>query len=396
MSKSKQINEIYITRALAILGVIMVHSTSFATVELEKTSSLYPLYNFLNRFFAFGTATFIFLSAFVLFYSYYNRRFDKNLIKNFYLRRLKYIILPYFVFSALYFYIVASPFVQYGSNVEIIRDFLVKLATGKAYDHLYFVFISIQFYLLFPLLLWIFKKNKALVKHGIWFGFLLQWTFVFLNSYYFRITIGTGSIALSYMSYYFLGAFLGIYFQQFMEWWSVWKTRLLVSFWLVFGGLYVWIYYAMRAQNIYYDAKWYTFFWNFYTCAAALVLFLFSFWIYNKLPASFVNLLIKLGVYSFGIYIFHPLVLRFYRRIDFSGIPLVYHASVFGGFLCALFISWFVVWLARRTSSFSWIVFGRFPKQFPRCNDTDHKDRVRDRLKKPAVISGAKTESPKL
>ena len=115
-----------------------------------------------------------------------------------------------------------------------------------------------------------------------------------------------------------------------MEWWSVWKTRLLVSFWLVFGGLYVWIYYAMRAQNIYYDAKWYTFFWNFYTCAAALVLFLFSFWIYNKLPASFVNLLIKLGVYS-GIYIFHPLF-KVLPQDYFSGAPLVYHASVSEGF----------------------------------------------------------------
>ena len=51
MSQKKQINELFIVReALAILGVIMVHATSYATVELATSSSLYPLYNFLNRF----------------------------------------------------------------------------------------------------------------------------------------------------------------------------------------------------------------------------------------------------------------------------------------------------------------------------------------------------------
>ena len=266
-----------------------------------------------EQVFAFGTATFIFLSAFVLFYSYYNRRFDKELIKNFYLNRLKFVIIPYIIFSGLYFYIVASPFTHYSDNAEIVWDFLVKLGTGKAYDHLYFVSISIQFYLLFLCCSGFLRKTK-LLSNMVWFGFVLQWAFVFLNSYYFRITIGTGSIAFSYMSYYFLGAFLGIYYRQFMDWWSGWKTRLLVGLWLLFGGLYAWIYYAMWAQNIYYNAKWYTFFWNFYTYAAALVLFLFSFWLYKKLPVSLTNRLMQLGVYSFGIYIFHMIELRFYRK----------------------------------------------------------------------------------
>ncbi len=299
------------------------------------------------------------------------------MIKNFYLNRLKYVFFPYLIFSLLYFYLVASPFTQYSGNAAIIGDFLVKLCTGKAYDHLYFVFISIQFYLLFPLLLWVFKKNKALVKHGLWFGFALQWAFVLLNHYYFRITIGTGSISFSYMSYYFLGAFLGIYYRQFMAWWSGWKIRLLIGLWLAFGGLYVWIYYAMWAQNICYNTKWYTFFWNFYTYAAALVLFLFSFHLYKKLPVWLTNRLLQLGIYSFGIYIFHPLVLRFYRKIDFGGAPLSYHASVFGGLACALFVSWFVVWLARRTCSLSWVVFGRFPKQIPRVEKLKTDNRVR-------------------
>lgn len=363
-TRKQHINELYITRALAILGVVTVHSTSFATVELAKTSSLYPLYNFLNRFFAFGTATFIFLSAFVLFYSYYNRPLDKKLLKTFYLNRLKFIILPYAIFSVLFYAVVAFPFSQMAGS-EMVWDFFVKLATGKAYDHLYFIFVLIQFDLLFPFLLWVFQKNKALVKHGIWFGFLWQWAFVFLNSYYFRITTGTGSIAFSYMSYYFLGAFIGIYYQQFVSWLRGWKAYLLGVLWLIFGSLYVWIYYVMRVEGIYYNAKWYTLFWNLYTYSAAIVLFLFSFWLYKKLPLWLKNRLMHLGVCSFGIYLFHPLVLRFYRKLDFSSILWLYHVSVFGGLLCALLISWVVVAIVDRYVPCAWTLFGRRPKQMP-------------------------------
>ena len=39
-------------------------------------------------------------------------------------------------------------------------EFLEKLLLGKAYTHLYYIFIIVQFYLLFPLLLYILKKNQ--------------------------------------------------------------------------------------------------------------------------------------------------------------------------------------------------------------------------------------------
>ncbi len=361
MPKKKQIDELYILRGVAILGVIMVHSTSFATVELTTTSLFYPLYNFLNRFFAFGTATFIFLSAFVLFYSYYHRPLDKKMIKRFYLNRFKFVVLPYFIFSLLYFIIISYPFHQFNSFRGIAGDFLLRLVTGKAYDHLYFIIVNFQFYLLFPIILWLFQKNKASVKHGLWVGFALQWAFVFLNNYCFRIAVGTGSIAFSYMSNYFLGAFVGVYYQEFRAWLKNWKVYLLGSLWLISGSAYVWIYYLLRVDNIYYDAKLYTLSWNLYTYTAALVLFLLSFWLYKRLPAWLLKGLMHLGYCSFGIYLFHPLVLRFYRKIDFSGSTWIYHLSIFAGFACALFISWFAVGFMNKHFHSAWALFGRGP-----------------------------------
>jgi surface polysaccharide O-acyltransferase-like enzyme len=98
---------------------------------------------------------------------------------------------------------------------------------------------------------------------------------------------------------------------------------------------------------------------------AALVLLLLSFWLYKRFPAWLINGLIHLGASSFGIYLFHMLVLRFCRKFDFSGIPWLYHISIFGGFLCALLISWIVVVIVNRYFPCAWTIFGRSPKQLP-------------------------------
>lgn len=55
--KKAQVDEIYITRALAILGVLIVHATSFPVTEFDSSSSIYGIYNFSNTFFRFGTPT---------------------------------------------------------------------------------------------------------------------------------------------------------------------------------------------------------------------------------------------------------------------------------------------------------------------------------------------------
>ena len=70
MERRAKLNEIDIVRGLAILGVLMVHSTSFATVDMLH-NRMFGVYNFLNIFSKIGTTTFILLSSFVLFYNYY-------------------------------------------------------------------------------------------------------------------------------------------------------------------------------------------------------------------------------------------------------------------------------------------------------------------------------------
>ena len=86
--RQERLPQLDIVRALAILGVLHVHSSSFAAGEQALQSPYYYWLNWINIFFKFGTPSFIFLSSFVLFYNYYGRPVTRSLITTFYRRRL--------------------------------------------------------------------------------------------------------------------------------------------------------------------------------------------------------------------------------------------------------------------------------------------------------------------
>ncbi|MGC6590579.1 acyltransferase, partial [Paenibacillus sp. Dod16] len=64
----ERLPELQLVRAFAIIGVLSVHSTSYA-VSAMTDSNYFFMYNFMNIFMKFGTPTFIFLSSLVLFYN---------------------------------------------------------------------------------------------------------------------------------------------------------------------------------------------------------------------------------------------------------------------------------------------------------------------------------------
>lgn len=379
MSKKPRIDEINIVRAIAIMGVLMVHATSSA-VGQTVDSSLFPVYNFANIFFKFGTPTFILLSSFVLFYNYYDKPLDKTLIRSFYKKRLLYILLPYLIFSIGYFaYVHVAYYYPHRPLSVALSKFITALLTGKAYAHLYFVFISVQFYLLFPLLLILFKKMPKLAKYAILLGFAIQWGFVLLNKSLF-LNYGwsvpnKGSWSLSYFAYYFTGAFLGIYFQQIKSWLILSRKHLFSAkgaswvllwvLWLGFGLTHVWIWYQSRHNGIHYDSLWYEFLWNMHTFTTALVLIQLSFVIFRKVDTRPVRLLSHLGVMSFGVYLIHPFVLIAYREFPVTA-AYWFHLWYAGGFIAALVISWIMVTLIFKYFPGAWVFFGNVPKRYQR------------------------------
>jgi len=370
-AKKDHIPEIQLVRAMAILGVLTVHASANATVDMIN-SGYYPFYNFINIFMKFGTPTFIFLSSFVLFYNYYSRPIDGKLIAGFYKKRLLYIIVPYTVFSLIYYFGIPWLNDTPRFTAEAFRSFWDDLLVGKAFAHLYFVFISIQFYLLFPILLWLTKKRPALVHWLIPFGFIVQYGFVLINLYSWKFS-NKGSWSLSYFSFFFFGAALGVYYPKIKNWIvisrqnatplriTVWTA--IWAAWLASALSYVAIYYYARTFGTIFDPLLYEILWGLQAFFAALVLFQASFILYRKLPGFVTKPLYSIGQYSFGIYLVHLLFLFIYTKyVPTYGITWKAHLYYLGGWLFMLIASWLTVALTARFIPIGWIWFGKLPR----------------------------------
>ncbi|MFF2885734.1 acyltransferase [Paenibacillus sp. NPDC057967] len=369
--KGSRLSEIDLVRAIAIIGVLAVHATSFSTVEMLAYPNSYPVYNFINIFLKFGTPVFIFLSSFVLFLNYYHRPLSKETILLFYKKRWIHIIIPYLVFSTIYYLLVYFTRAPADLPASFLLDFAHKLVTGTAYSHLYFVFISIQFYLLFPIALWLLQKWPRLLPWIIPFGLLLQWLFFGLNE---RIPIpSVGSWAFSYISFYLLGAYWGIRYPAIKQW-SVdnqgrispmrrWVIAAFGLVWLLTGLWHASVWFDLRMAVIVRPLYVYTLLWNVYTILSALLFLWAAAKLFNRFNPDRIWLarLRELGSLSFGIYLIHPLILAAYRMLRPDGASETsLHLWYGGGFLLALLGSWAAVWFAHRyLPAVSGLFFGK-------------------------------------
>lgn len=366
-------------RAFAMFSVIQVHATSYAAGWQALDAPGFYFYNWMNIFFRIGTSSFIFLSSFVLFYNYYGKPVNRSLIGRFYKKRLTYIIVPYLLVSFCYFLVAAwiqRDFYTH-SVTELLESLGFKLLTGSAYTHLYFIFISIQFYLLFPLLLWLIQslgKSKVAVAWIFPAGLAIQWAFFYWNKYALELP-NKGSYAPSYMSYYMLGAVVAVYYDKIKAWLLTdWResskiqqacTLTLWGGWLILSFIDVQLYYLLRTKAYTASTTIFELVWNIHLLFSAVVLLKAAFLVYRKGSAFWVKSLTRFGELSFGIYLFHPIVLLVYRkfrnRLAGDEISLAYFFFIIGGSLCALFISWIFVQVCFKRLPFASLFLGHVP-----------------------------------
>jgi peptidoglycan/LPS O-acetylase OafA/YrhL len=149
--RSKHLYEIDVLRILTFACVIAVHVTSHTSDGTEVV---------LNGFLAlvhFTREVFFGLSSFVLVYSYLGR---PQPMRRFWSRRFLLVGVPYLTWSAIY---VIVPWLRnpVSNGWVLLGSYVHGVLWGSAWYHLYFLLVTMQLYLVFPVLMWIVRKTRG-------------------------------------------------------------------------------------------------------------------------------------------------------------------------------------------------------------------------------------------
>ncbi|MEW5883587.1 MAG: acyltransferase [Armatimonadota bacterium] len=205
-----------ILKGIAILEVVTHHVLGMAARRyVEEGTAGWLLVVMLNRVLHFAVPTFLLVSALLL-----ARSLSKHDEPNWWLflkRRVLRTGYPYLVWTALYLAVRG-----WDTDLGLTQT----LIWGKAWYHLYFLAILLEVSLLFPLLFLLLRAWRPDFTRLLVAAAAVQ-GFVYVFNYYTRILPYPGSSALFYLFPVFVGAWLGMNWQQWPQVWGKWKFRIL-------------------------------------------------------------------------------------------------------------------------------------------------------------------------
>jgi peptidoglycan/LPS O-acetylase OafA/YrhL len=148
----KRLYEVDVVRILTFACVIGVHVTSH-TIASDDI----PLYGLLGLLHV-TRLVFFALTAFVLMLGQLNR---PKPMRQFWPKRFLLVGVPYVAWSVIY-YVAANLYSQSDkAPVQYVVDLLYRIVTGSAWYHLYFLLVTMQVYLLVPLIVWFVRRTRG-------------------------------------------------------------------------------------------------------------------------------------------------------------------------------------------------------------------------------------------
>ena len=297
-----------------MLGVVAIHVGSQYLLNPTPNVHLVALFEIVSRF---SVPIFFFVSAFGLFYRMdFSEPFEYG---KFLRRRFKAVLIPYLLWSTLYF-VHDNLFHGYSPLPTPIYAAEI-LFFGLAKYHLYFLVILIWFYLLMPL--WIFLVRRItparllkLLAAQIAFDYWSSYCAGMSENLFFKWRLNW--LVLHYVFIFVLGAMSAIHSQKFFAWCQSHKkivgATFLVTLTTLLGYYYFLLnvkgYTPLEAVNTAHQLSPPGIF---YTIAASI--FFFTLFQFGKLPASLKNFLSVLGKNSYFVYLAHPMAITYLSLI---------------------------------------------------------------------------------
>ena len=243
ISNKKQ--DIVFLNIVFCLIVIFIHISSEIVLKMDRGHTLYWTVYTLSRLSSFVVQGFIMLSGAKLFLKVGNLRYGK-----FYLSRLTSIVLPYVVWVVIYYlYFCSRNYFVFSWN-ELLRFILV----GDLAAHFYFIVILVQFYLLMPVWVLLFKKANPCVAlvvtlmisiiSNTCLGDIIQLAFPSADISYINVFFS------KYLFYWTAGCMIGLHYQEFQNYLKKhWIT--ITLFYVVCAVLNSWLSIVMIDNKVY-------------------------------------------------------------------------------------------------------------------------------------------------
>lgn len=164
-----ELDRLRVTTALSVIAVHVFGMTTF----LDTTPFALEAQNAFVSVFHFTREVFMFVTAFALVYVYYGRQFSWG---HFWKRRGMGVLLPYTFWTVVYFW-VNDYFLSTerpDSPLLIAQKLAWDLVTGNASYQLYYILLTIQFYLFFPIFLWFLRRVERHPWPVLGISFILE------------------------------------------------------------------------------------------------------------------------------------------------------------------------------------------------------------------------------
>jgi peptidoglycan/LPS O-acetylase OafA/YrhL len=241
MAGRRRLDHIDAMRPLKQAGVVSTHTiVAFTPVTALVFSNGALLLLHVSR------EAFFSISACMLTYAYSG--LQRDTMRKFYWRRFIAVGIPYLAWNLIYFfwflYVVHQT--SYASAYSAMLNFFRQLEVG--YDQLYFLIVIAEFYLAFPLVLWVLRKTRG--HHALLVGAVTVLQVVFTIGIHwglfgYRVGEYAQEIGPFYVLYLVGGAVVACHLSEFHDW--VMSHKLLIVFLTVAT--------AILAEGVYFLTK---------------------------------------------------------------------------------------------------------------------------------------------
>lgn len=357
IKQNNKIIEIDYLRALAILGVIIIHATAYFTeMNAGENKQFIPI--FFNNLFVYAAPLFFLVSGFVL----ANKYKVNYSIAQFYQKRLKAVLPPYLFFSIIFTFLKDAPNLLDGKSVLTPKVIFLNLFFGDAFYHLWFIACLIQLYLIYPILIKLARRFPKLLLLGSLLATLgyqaicISYTKVASDSWF---TFSTGrALFLNGIFYFALGIVLSLNYAVYKK--ALGKISSEIIFLLAIFVLSINLLVTVESWlNIKFGFYYYEipltaqinkFLLNpLLIFSEIFLLFIFVLKSREFKKSSLNKLLAFGGAFSFGIYLIHPIFDKLFlyglRAINITPNSLIFYPIIASGILSG---SAFVLLIANK------------------------------------------------